>query len=525
MEKALWRRYKFDLGIHTLLPEWRNLFNKKTILNDVMAGITVACVAIPLTLAIGLASGVTPEASIITAIVTGIVCALFGGTTLTVSGPAAAMSILLASIVETHGMSGLIIMTLLAGFMQLLSGIFGLGKFTRFVPIPVIAGFTAGIGLIILVGQLPRAFGLPPPEQSHIFFVFSHLIQYSENINFVPLFIVALTLVIMRTWSKITTKIPAPLMAVIVPTLLVNILPMGHLETIGEIPRYLPPIVIPQLPSNLNWMELFAGAFTIYLLASLETLLSANAVDKITKEHEHDSNQELVGQGLGNMAVSLVGGIAVTGVIARSVTNIAAGAKTRLSSIVHSLVILATVFALAPFMSQIPIAVLAGVLFYIALSMINVKEFLDYWRTSKTEGGIYGATFLVIVLVDLIAGVQVGIAAAMLIVLLRLAKTNLHFSSQTYDNIIRLSLDGNINFLSANKISELKSQFGDLKKNQYVILDLSRVNDMDSSGSESIVDLINRYHGTHLHFFIKGLPKRFETLFELFGGKNFLEPL
>src|SRR3990167_8864694 len=182
------------LGIPYLLPEWKNLLSTHYFLADLSAGITVAFVAIPLSLAIALASGVSPGTGLITAIIAGIVCALFGGTSLAVSGPAAAMSVLIADIVEKFGVSTLAVVCLIAGLMQFISGVLGLGKLARYVPLPVIAGFTAGIGVIILIGQLPRAFGLMPPAESHVFDVFMHIKEYFHEINVACLLLVVVTI-------------------------------------------------------------------------------------------------------------------------------------------------------------------------------------------------------------------------------------------------------------------------------------------------------------------------------------------
>jgi len=509
------------LGIPNLVPEWKKMFSTKYLSNDVFAGITVAFLAIPLSLAIALASGVPPAVGLVTAIVAGIVCALFGGTPLAVSGPAAAMSVLLADTVQRFGLEGLVFMCLIAGVMQLASGVTGLGKLARYVPLPVVAGFTAGIGAIILIGQIPRAFGLEPPAESHIIDVFNSLKLYFNEINGDALMLVVVTVVIIRGLPKILPRIQPILPAVAVATAIVYFF---HLKVpmIGAIPRSLPPLHLPTLPA-IGWNELWMGSFTIYLLASLETLLSSSAIDKMTNEKKHNSNQELIGQGLGNISVSLFGGIPVTGVIARSAVNVKAGAKTRLSSMIHSVGVLLAVFAFAPFISMVPIAALTGVLFSVAFSMLNYKEFRELWMTSRAEGLIYAVTFLTIVSVDLLAGVKAGIIAAAIIVLFKATQTRLHVSKSSHDAITRLSLKGALTFLSTGKISSLENELNHTKAGQTVLLDLSSLDNMDTSGASAIVDLASHCREIHIKFYITGLARRFESLFKVAGGEKFID--
>src|SRR3990167_4694770 len=285
------------LGIPYLLTEWKSLLSTKHLAADTSAGITVAFIAIPLSLAIALASGVPPGIGLITAIIAGIVCAVFGGTPLAVSGPAAAMSVLIADIVEKFGISTLAIVCLIAGLMQFISGVLGLGKLARYVPLPVIAGFTAGIGVIILIGQLPRAFGLMPPAESHVFDVFMHIKEYFHEINGACLLLVVVTILFIRGLPRLFPKVPSILAAVITATAIVYFFNLTDVPLIGAIPHNLPT---PQLPSvtATPLTEILLSAFTIYLLASLETLLSSSAVDKLVNKKKHNSNQELIGQGL-----------------------------------------------------------------------------------------------------------------------------------------------------------------------------------------------------------------------------------
>lgn len=515
------RNFKLHFGLPQLLPEWKKLLTTKYLAADISSGITVAFVAIPLSLAIALASGVSPGTGLITAIIAGIVCALFGGSALSVSGPAAAMSVLVADTVEKYGVKSLILICLVAGLMQLVSGMIGLGRFARYVPMPVISGFTAGIGVIILIGQLPRAFGLMPPAESHVIDIFNHIKEYFHEINGTCLFLVVVTVAIIRVLPKVLPKVPPILPAVMVASAIAYFANLS-VPLIGAIPSTLP---MPRLPewSDISINELLLSSFTIYLLASLETLLSCSAIDKLTGDKKHNADQELIGQGLGNISVSLFGGMPVTAVIARSATNVKAGAKTRRSSIIHALIILATVFIIAPIISLIPVAVLAGVLFCVAISMINYYEFRDLWITSRAEALIYVVTFFTIIFVDLLAGIKAGIIAACLILLWKAAQSNLHISNTRVDSIIRFSLTGPLTFLSTGNISKLEEELATATSDQTVLLDLTSVTNLDSSGASSIVDLYNHCRERNIRFYIKGLQRRFEPILKMCGDAYHIE--
>jgi len=500
-----------------LMSDWKKMLSPQYLLADTMAGITVAFIAIPLSLAIALASGVSPSVGLISAIIGGIVCGLFGGTNLAVSGPAAAMSVLIATIVEKYGVSTLIVVGLLAGMMQLVSGFLGLGRFARYVPLPVIAGFTAGIGVIIIIGQLPRAFGLAPPAESHVFDVLTHIKTYFHEINGTCLMLVVLTVAIIRGLPKLTTRVQPILPAVLITSLIVYFFQLTDVPLIGSIPRSLPMPHLPNL-STIPLNELVVNSFVVFLLASLETLLSSSAIDKMTNGKKHNSNQELIGQGLGNIAVSFFGGIPVTGVIARSATNAKAGAKTRRSSIIHSLVILITVYAIAPLIAQIPIAALAGVLFSVAFGMLDYREFSRLWKTTRAEGFIYAVTFLTIIFVDLLAGVQAGIFAACLIVLFKAARTHAHISMTDQDNLIRFSLKGSLTFLAAGKIAAMQQRLEKMIAPQAVVIDMSEITNMDSSGASAIVDMFTLCKEKKIQFYLKGLSRRLEPILILAGG-------
>lgn len=483
-----WIRY--DLGVRgALLPEWRTLVSPEHLREDVLAGVTVACVAVPLSLAIALASGVAPGVGLVTAIIAGIVCAFFGGTRLSVSGPAAAMAVLIAEVVGEHGVGGLLVVGVACGILQLATGIFGLGRLIRFVPVPVIEGFTAGIGAIILMGQLPRAFGLPPPSHASPVEVLKHLGDTLHMAHWGAFGLTMLSLVICMGLPKLFPKIPAPLVAVILPSIFVATLGL-HVPALGEIPRSLPVPRLPALPTH-GLDELLTQAVVVYALASLETLLSSTAVDKLASGPRHDPDQELIGQGLGNIAVALFGGIPVTGVIARSSLNVLSGAKTRRSSIVHSLVLVAAVYVLAPVIARIPLAALAGVLLAVALRMLDPTHLKHLWKVSRSEASIYMVTFGVIVVGDLIVGVQAGLVMALFVAAVRMGQVDASVDLGT-DHVARVTLAGPLTFLSQTGVESLRKKLAEVDPLRGLMIDFAGVSRMDVTGAELVTQLVQQ---------------------------------
>jgi carbonic anhydrase len=497
-------RYRWDLGVSRLLPEWKRMATRDGLKDDVVAGLTVACVAIPLSLAIALASGVAPAVGLVTAIVAGIVCALFGGTRLGVSGPAAAMAILVGTIVNEHGLAALLVIGVGCGVLQLLTGVLKLGRFVRLVPLPVIEGFTAGIGAIILIGQLPRALGLPAPPASHVFDVVLHITDLLPRTKLAAVLLTVFALAIIFGLPRLTKRVPAHLAAVVLSTLVVAVL---HLDaaTIGEIPRSLPMPTLPGLPRDIPIATLVGTTFVVYALASLETLLSSTAVDKIASGPRSDPDQELIGQGLGNTLSAVFGGIPVTGVIARSATNVQSGARTRRASIIHALALVVMVLAFAPLIGRIPIAALAAVLFSVAFRMLDPRAFLRLWRQSRTEGLVFAVTFAVIVFVDLLEGVQWGVAAALVIAAIRLGRTRMTVLTTRVGEHQTFQVEGPLTFMSSLDIEKLRSELEALPPASGVVIEVGDVQTMDASGAEMLAGLVEHGHSRGHRVAVLGL--------------------
>ena len=495
---------RFDLGVRRLLPEWRALVSSAHLKDDVVAGLTVACVAIPLSLAIALASGVAPAVGLVTAIVAGVVCALFGGTRLAVSGPAAAMAVLIGTLVQEHGLAALLVVGVGCGLLQILTGVLGLGRFIRLVPLPVVEGFTAGIGAIIFIGQLPRALGLPPPELSHVFDVVTHIAELIHQTRPTAVIVTAVSLVVIYGLPRLTRRVPSHLAAVDLATLAVTILGLDA-ATIGEIPRSLPGPRLPELPRGVALSTLAGSTLVVYALASLETLLSSAAVDKLASGPRSDPDQELIGQGLGNAASALFGGIPITGVIARSATNVAAGAKTRRSAIIHALALILVVVAAAPLIGRIPIAALAAVLFSVAFRMLNPRSFVRLWSRSRADGIVFAVTFVVIVFVDLLKGVQWGVVAALVIAAIQLGRTRMQVRGARAGEHYVFELEGPLTFMSSLDIESLRGELDLLEPERGALIDLRGVTMMDASGAEMLAGIVEHARSRGLRPVVLGL--------------------
>lgn len=494
---------RFDLGLRTLLPQWRRMALGEHLRADLLAAATVACIAVPLSLAIALASGVKPETGLITAIVGGVVAALFGGTPLAVSGPAAAMAVLVASVAENHGLGGLLAVTATCGVLQVATGALGLGQFMRLVPLPVVEGFTAGIGAIILVGQLPRVLGLPPPGGSQVLEVMRHIGELAAQARLVPIAIAGATLGLTLGLQRLGPRFPAALLAVGLPTVAVVALGLD-VEVIGAIPRALPLPTPPAMPAWSELPSILALTFVVYALASLESLLSATAVDKLSRQGRHDPDQELVGQGLSNIASALFGGIPVTSVIARSALNVQAGARTRRAALLHAVFVLLAVYLAAPVLGRVPVAALAGLLVAVALRMLAVRRFIALWRESRSEAVVYVATFGVMLFVDLVEGVQWGVVAALAITAIRLGRMP-HGPLITGDDPCRVRLAGPLTFLSSLGLDSLRKQVEQLEPEQQLVIELDEVNTIDTSAAEQLADLVGTARARGVRAALRGL--------------------
>ena len=412
-----------------IIEAWRaGLLKRENWVRNLTGGLIVGIVALPLAMAFAVASGVKPENGLYTALVAGLAVTLFGGTRVQIAGPTGAFAVLLAGITAHYGFVGLQLVTLMAGVMLLAFGLAKMGGVIRFIPESVILGFTAGIAVVIWVGQWDAFFGLPKPVGEHfhekLFALITSLPHMQLTTTLMGLACVALLVV----WPKIPQvgRIPAPLVALVAATIVQSVLHLPGVATIGStfggVPLGLPPLTLPHVSFNLV-LELVQPAFAIALLGAIESLLSATVADGMTGVR-HDSNQELVGQGIANMASSMFGGFAATGAIARTATNVRNGGNSPLAGIVHAAVIALVLVSLAPLAYNVPLAALAAILFVVAYNMSQIGHIVrTAMRAPRTDVLVMFITLGLTVFTDLVLAVEVGIILAMLNFLRRMSST------------------------------------------------------------------------------------------------------
>ncbi len=471
---------------------------------NILAGVVVGVVALPLAMAFAIASGAKPEQGIYTAIIAGLVVSVFGGSRIQIAGPTGAFVVILSGITAQHGIEGLLLATTMAGLILVLLGIARFGGVLRFIPAPVIAGFTAGIGVIIWVGQWKYFFGLPPATGTHFHEMLLNLLASFPQFHLATTSLAVFSLMLTIYGPRIPglKRIPGPLLAMIVATLLQA---SGHLPGVatigtafGGIPQGLPHLSLPQVSFD-RLILLLPSAFTIAMLGAIESLLSAAVADGMAGTR-HNSNQELIGQGLANMITPLFGGFAATGAIARTATNFKNGANSPLAGIVHSLSLLMILILLAPLAAQVPLCTLAAILFVVAWNMSEVRQFLRMARTApRPDVLILLITLFLTVFTDLVVAVNVGVILAMLLFLRRMAaavevrriddKTlhaELQTSSQTQfpPDVLVYSIEGPFFFGAVENLEQALKQTSSTPR--CVVIRLNRVPIIDITGLQSL---------------------------------------
>lgn len=402
------------------------LFRRGNWLPNLVSGVIVGVVALPLAMAFAIASGAKPEQGLYTAIVAGLAVSLFGGSRLQIAGPTGAFIVVLSAVTARHGIDGLQIATLMAGLILLAMGLTRLGSVIRFIPAPVIVGFTAGIGVIIFVGQWRDFFGLPPVAGAHFHEKLWHLLQALPQWHpaTTALALGSLALVVGAPRVRWLRRVPGPLVALLAATAAQALFRFDGVATIGTafggLPRGLPVPALPEV-SLARVLELAGPAFTIAMLGAIESLLSAVVADGMAGTR-HDSNQELVGQGIANVLAPLFGGFAATGAIARTATNIRNGGNSPLAGVVHALTLVLVLLFLAPLAASVPLAALAAILFVVAYNMSEMRQFARMVRRAPhADVAILLITFTLTVLTDLVVAVNIGVILAMLQFLRRMS--------------------------------------------------------------------------------------------------------
>lgn len=404
------------------------LFQRSQWLSNIISGVIVGVVALPLGMAFAIASGAKPEQGLYTAIVAGLLVSIFGGSRLQIAGPTGAFIVILAGITAQYGIDGLQLATLMAGLMLLGMGLLRMGGVIKFIPAPVIVGFTAGIGVIIWVGQWQHFFGLPAVSGEHFHQKLWQLLMALPDFHpaTTGLALLSLALVLFSNRVPGLKRIPGPLVAMVAVSALQAVMQFDGVVTIGSafggIPQELPGFSMPEV-TTARVIELIGPAFTIAMLGAIESLLSAVVADGMAGTR-HNSNQELIGQGIANLFTPLFGGFAATGAIARTATNIRNGGTSPLAGIAHSATLVLIILVLAPLAASIPLAALAAILFVVAYNMSELKHFAYMVRRApRADVAILLITFLLTVFTDLVVAVNIGVILAMLQFMRRMASS------------------------------------------------------------------------------------------------------
>jgi SulP family sulfate permease len=489
---------------------------------DIVAGLTVGVVALPLALAFGISSGMGATAGLITAIVGGAVAAFLGGSNVQVSGPTGAMAVVLVPLVAAHGPSAVITVGLLAGVLILVGSFLGVGRYLAFVPWPVVEGFTVGIAVLIFLQQVPAALGVPKPAGDKPALVAVRAVgDWLTHSAGGALAIVAIVVVLMLVLQRLHRALPASLVAVGVATAVAKV---AHLSipTIGSVPSSLPLPAVPHL-SYGTLGDLFPAAIAVAGLAALESLLSAKVADGMADAPRHDPDRELFGQGCANVAAALFGGMPTTGAIARTAVNVRAGARTRLAALVHAIVLLAVVLFASRAVAAIPLAALAGVLMVTAVRMVEIHSVRAVVRATRADAIVFALTACATIAFDLVVAVEIGMAVAAVLVLRNVARSasaipesvdveiaNGQASELLHAGIVTYRLDGALFFGAAQRFL---TELTDVTDVRVVILRLPQLQVLDATGAQALGEIVSELEGRGITVLVKGpRPAHLRTL-------------
>ena len=505
-------------------------YDRRTAMADVMAGVTVGLVALPLAMAFAIASGLSPQAGIYCAVVTGFLVSALGGSRVQIAGPTGAFVVVVAGIVTKYGVDGLFMCTVMAGVMLVVMGVTGMGAAVRFIPRPVVVGFTNGIAVLIASTQLRDFFGIdlrtvPGDFWPRIVALASHARTFSPQATVVAV----LTLAIIIAMMRFVPRVPGSILALVTVTIAVRVAGV-QVETIGSrfggIPGGLPHVAFPAFHLSLV-PTLAMPAITVGLLGAIESLMSAMVADKMSGDR-HDSNMELVAQGIANLVSPMVGGLPATGAIARTATNIRSGAKTPVAGIVHALTLLTILLVAAPLASGIPMAVLAAILMVVSYNMGEWREIPELLRLTKADIAVWIVTFALTVFADLTVAVEVGMILAALLFIRRVAETTT--IAMVTDDYIRDSFDHSLHrlpipayvrvfrihgpflFGATDKLSVVTEDVDALP--EIVVLRLRNMNALDATGLRAFQDLADTLHASGRELLLCGARKQPAQLME-----------
>ncbi len=539
--------YEFKPKLFTSMSN----YTKSDLTTDIMAGIIVGIVALPLAIAFGIASGVTPEKGIITAIVAGFIISFFGGSKVQIGGPTGAFIVIIYSIIQEYGIEGLMIATMLAGIILILLGIFRLGTIIKFIPYPIIIGFTSGIAVTIFTTQIADIFGLnfngekiPGDFIGKWILYFRHF----DSVNWWNFGVSIISIAIIVFTPKFLKKIPGSLVAIVLVTAGVYLLRtyggIDCIDTIGDrfsIKSQLPEANVP----SLNWeaiKNLFPVALTIAVLGAIESLLSATVADGIIGDR-HDSNTELIAQGIANIVSPIFGGIPATGAIARTMTNINNGGRSPVSGIIHAIILLLILLFLMPLAQYIPMACLAGVLVIVSYNMSGWRVFKGLLRNPKSDVTVLLITFFLTVIFDLTVAIETGLVIACILFMKRVMETteisvitdeidpNKESDMETHEEHLIIpkgvevyEINGPYFFGIATKFEEIMAQLGDRPKIR--ILRMRKIPFIDSTGIHNLTTLCKMSQKENIHIILSGVNENVHAtlekagFYELLGKEN-----
>ncbi|RAO42656.1 SulP family inorganic anion transporter [Micromonospora saelicesensis] len=493
---------------------------------DLLAGLTVAVVALPLALAFGVTSGLGAQAGLITAVIAGAVAAVFGGSNLQVSGPTGAMTVVLVPVVQQFGATGVLMVGAMAGLVLIALAVARLGRYVRYLPTPVLEGFTAGIAVVIALQQVPAALGVSDAHGEKVWAVaFDAVSRFVVHPQPAALAVAVAVAALMLLGARWRPGLPFSLLGVGAATVLAEVIPV-NLVRIGALPQGLP------VPS-LSFLDLGAlgvllpSALAVAALAALESLLSATVADGMTVGERHNPDRELFGQGLANLAAPLFGGIPATAAIARTAVNVRAGAASKLAALTHAVALAAIVLAAAPLVGRIPLAALAGVLLATTIRMVEAGSLWALARATRGDAIVLVLTFAVTVIWDLVTAVAVGVGVAVVLALRAVARSARleqvpldpgEHSAEEYalltEHIVAYRLDGPLFFAAAHTFLLELSEVTDVR---VVILRMSRVTTMDATGAHVLGDAIRRLRGRGITVLLSGITTAHDQVLATLG--------
>ncbi len=494
---------------------------------DLLAGITVGVVALPLALGFGISSGAGATAGIVTAIIAGVIAAVFGGSHVQVSGPTGAMVVVLAPVIASHGIASLWLLTVMAGVIVLVAGVLRVGRAVAFIPWPVVEGFTLGIAVIIFLQQVPLLTGSPQHAGAHsnVVVTAAQALASADPAYLAwALVVVATVAACMILLPRLHAAIPGSLVAIVLVTALASIV-TTPLATVGALPSGLP---MPQWPPiDLDTVTALAlPALTIAALAAIESLLSGRVAASMGDTGRFDPDRELVGQGLASVGAGLFGGMPATGAIARTAVNVRSGARTRVAAIAHAVVLAVIVFAAAQPASRLPLAALAGVLMVTAIRMIHLATARSILRSTRADAATYIITAVITISVDLIVAVLIGIVVAGILALRAMATTSRAQRERVPgpahpddDAIAIIRIDGPLVFASADRVLATVTGLEDVR---VVILRLSQLELVDATGAHTLTEIIQRLEARGVTVLVKGIRPGHTELFTAVGALNAL---